>query len=89
MNGRQEAGEERWGSLPRRTSQSLFSRGFEIDIYERNARAWDASRGPGIEVERKWIDRFTELLPPGGTILDIGAAPVIRSAGTCSPAAST
>ena len=43
-----------------------------IDIYERNARAWDASRGPGIEVERKWIDRFTELLVPGGTILDVG-----------------
>lgn len=43
-----------------------------IDIYERHARAWDASRGPDLQGEQKWLDRFTELVPPGGTILDIG-----------------
>jgi trans-aconitate methyltransferase len=43
-----------------------------IDIYERHADAWDASRSPSLEIEQKWVDRFTDLLPPGGAILDIG-----------------
>jgi SAM-dependent methyltransferase len=43
-----------------------------IDIYDRHAQAWEASRSPSLAIEQKWIDRFTELLPPGGTILDIG-----------------
>jgi trans-aconitate methyltransferase len=43
-----------------------------IDIYERRADAWDASRGPNLEIEQKWVDRFTELMPPGGAVLAIG-----------------
>jgi 2-polyprenyl-3-methyl-5-hydroxy-6-metoxy-1,4-benzoquinol methylase len=43
-----------------------------IDIYERHAHAWDASRGPDLPREQRWLDRFTEMLPSGGAILDIG-----------------
>ena len=43
-----------------------------MDIYERHARAWEESRGPNLEIERKWLDRFTGMLPRGGAVLDIG-----------------
>lgn len=43
-----------------------------IDVYERHADTWGASRGPDLGAERTWLDRFTELLPPEGAILDIG-----------------
>ncbi len=42
-----------------------------IGFYERNARHWDAGRGRGL-FEKPWLDRFLALLPPGGTILDLG-----------------
>jgi SAM-dependent methyltransferase len=42
-----------------------------IDLYQRHARAWDEARGQGL-FERAWLDRFTALLPPGGTVLDVG-----------------
>jgi len=42
-----------------------------IGMYERHAYAWDSARGPVLH-ERPWLGRFTELLPPGGSILDIG-----------------
>src|SRR5262245_52836530 len=47
-----------------------------IDLYQRRARAWDEARGQGLFerawFERTWLDRFTALLPPGGTVLDVG-----------------
>ena len=52
-----------------------------IDLYQRRARAWDEARGQGLFerallertlLERAWLDRFTGLLPPGGTVLDVG-----------------
>ena len=42
-----------------------------IGLYEENAEAWDAQRGRDL-FERPWLDRFTALLPSGGTVLDIG-----------------
>lgn len=40
-------------------------------LYEDNAAAWDRQRGREL-FERPWLDRFCALLPPGGSILDIG-----------------
>ena len=42
-----------------------------IDLYQRRAREWAEARGTTL-FERPWLDRFTALLPPGGTVLDIG-----------------
>lgn len=42
-----------------------------VDLYRRHARQWDQDRGRSL-FERPWIDRFISLLPPGGTVLDIG-----------------
>jgi SAM-dependent methyltransferase len=43
-----------------------------IDLYERHARDYVADRGRELRIEQPWLDRFTALLPAGGTILDIG-----------------
>jgi SAM-dependent methyltransferase len=44
-----------------------------VDLYERNAYAWDEQRGrPRPLMEKDWLDRFTALIPAGGTVLDIG-----------------
>jgi SAM-dependent methyltransferase len=44
-----------------------------VDLYERNAYAWDEQRGrPRPLMEQRWLDRFTALIPAGATILDIG-----------------
>ena len=42
-----------------------------IDLYRRHAVAWDEARGDRLR-EGGWLDRFLELLPPGGTVLDLG-----------------
>jgi SAM-dependent methyltransferase len=42
-----------------------------VGLYEENAAAWDRQRGREL-FEKPWIDRFTALLPRGGTVLDIG-----------------
>jgi SAM-dependent methyltransferase len=42
-----------------------------VGLYEENARAWDEVRGRDL-FEKPWLDRFAALLPPGGTMLDIG-----------------
>ncbi|MFM8375089.1 MAG: class I SAM-dependent DNA methyltransferase [Phenylobacterium sp.] len=43
-----------------------------IGLYTRHAATWDAVRGPGIRVESGWMARFAGVLPPGGTVLDLG-----------------
>jgi len=43
-----------------------------IGLYERHARAWDSDRGRDLSIEKDWVDRFIELLPPGAAILDVG-----------------
>jgi SAM-dependent methyltransferase len=51
------------------------------DLYERHAHDFDADRVRDLAVERTWLDRFAILLPPGGTVLDIGcgsAEPIAR-----------
>jgi SAM-dependent methyltransferase len=42
-----------------------------VDLYQRRAREWDEARGRNL-FERGWLDRFTALLPPGGSVLDMG-----------------
>jgi SAM-dependent methyltransferase len=42
-----------------------------IDLYDRHALVFDRARGKSL-FERTWLDRFLALLPPGGSILDIG-----------------
>ena len=42
-----------------------------IGLYDRHAAAFDAQRGKSL-FERDWLGRFTALVPPGGTMLDLG-----------------
>jgi SAM-dependent methyltransferase len=51
-----------------------------IGIYDRNAELWDGDRSRAL-FEKSWLDRFLALVPPGGSILDIGcgtAEPIAR-----------
>jgi 2-polyprenyl-3-methyl-5-hydroxy-6-metoxy-1,4-benzoquinol methylase len=43
-----------------------------IDLYERHAHDFAADRGSQLRGERGWLDRFTRLLAPGASILDVG-----------------
>jgi SAM-dependent methyltransferase len=43
-----------------------------IDLYERHAEAWDRARTADLTLEREWMERFTALLPAGGSVLDLG-----------------
>ena len=44
-----------------------------VGLYERHARAWAGDRGRIRQfVEKPWLDRFTALVAPGGTVLDLG-----------------
>jgi trans-aconitate methyltransferase len=40
-------------------------------VYERNAARFDAERTKGLH-ERVWLDRFTDGLPTGARVLDVG-----------------
>src|SRR3954451_21215758 len=42
-----------------------------MGIYRRHARAWAEARGKHLR-ERNWINRFANMLPAGGHVLDIG-----------------
>ncbi|WP_375596287.1 class I SAM-dependent methyltransferase [Algihabitans albus] len=42
-----------------------------VDLYRRHAQAWAALRGTDL-MERGWLDRFTSLLPPNPSVLDLG-----------------
>jgi predicted TPR repeat methyltransferase len=51
-----------------------------IGHYQRHARSWDTARGKTL-FERPWLDRFLQLLPADGEILDLGcgsADPIAR-----------
>ncbi len=43
-----------------------------IDVYERNAQHWDATRRQGLMLEGAWLDRFCSSMSPAGSILDVG-----------------
>ncbi len=43
-----------------------------VGLYQRHADAWDRDRRAELILERAWMDRFTSLLQPGASILDIG-----------------
>lgn len=54
-----------------------------VGLYEENAAAWDRLRNRNAEerllqpenlFEKPWLDRFLGLLPPRGSILDLGCA---------------
>ena len=40
-------------------------------VYENNAEAWDQHR-PRSLPEKPWLDRFIQLLPVAGSVLDVG-----------------
>ncbi len=42
-----------------------------VGLYRRHAKAWVEQRGQRL-VERKWIEKFTALLPPNASVLDLG-----------------
>ncbi|MDO9382126.1 MAG: class I SAM-dependent methyltransferase [Hyphomicrobiaceae bacterium] len=42
-----------------------------IDLYQRNAKAWDDCRGRSL-FEKSWLDRFGALLPRSASVIDIG-----------------
>ena len=42
-----------------------------VGLYERHAREFDRDRGRSLW-ERAWLDRFLDLVPQSGTVLDIG-----------------
>jgi SAM-dependent methyltransferase len=51
-----------------------------IGLYERHAKSWDGDRGRHL-FEKPWLDQFLKLVPPGGSVLDIGcgsAEPIDR-----------
>ena len=51
-----------------------------IGLYRDHAAAWDRQRGRDLH-EKPWLDRFAAILPPSGTILDLGCGmgePVAR-----------
>ncbi|WP_349510073.1 MULTISPECIES: hypothetical protein [unclassified Bradyrhizobium] len=43
-----------------------------IDLYQRKALDWIESRAQSSLFERAWLDRFRALLPPAGSVLDLG-----------------
>ncbi len=44
-----------------------------VGLYERHALEWAGDRSqPGRFMEKGWLDRFTALIRPAGTILDLG-----------------
>ncbi|MEE4246426.1 MAG: class I SAM-dependent methyltransferase [Kangiellaceae bacterium] len=42
-----------------------------VDIYQRNAEAWDQQRSK-VLFEKHWLDRLLEVLPAQPSILDVG-----------------
>jgi len=42
-----------------------------VGLYEHHARAFDKDRSRAL-FEKAWLDRFRALIPPGGSILDLG-----------------
>ena len=42
-----------------------------IHLYERHARDFDRDRSRSLQ-ERGWLDRFLDLVTPGGNVLDLG-----------------
>ena len=42
-----------------------------VRLYRRHARAWAELRGSDLQ-EKKWLDRFVQLLPVDPSILDVG-----------------
>ena len=58
-----------------------------VDIYERHADAWvEARLRESSLYEREWLDRFCALVPPSGSVLDLGCGagePIARYVSEC------
>jgi SAM-dependent methyltransferase len=54
----------------------MSSAGDIVSLYERRAHDWVSDRSrQAVFFEKGWLDRFTALLPTGGTVLDLGCGP--------------
>ena len=42
-----------------------------VGLYQRHAGAWTDARGTRL-IERPWLERFSQLLPPAAAVLDLG-----------------
>lgn len=42
-----------------------------VGLYARYGQLWDQRRGRSL-FEKPWLDRMVALIPPGGTVLDLG-----------------
>jgi cyclopropane fatty-acyl-phospholipid synthase-like methyltransferase len=42
-----------------------------VELYERHAELFDRERSRALQ-ERDWLDLFLQLVPAGGTVLDVG-----------------
>lgn len=52
-----------------------------VGLYQRHAAVWDRLRSPGILFEKAWLDRFLQLIPAGGPVLDVGCGAGLPIAG--------
>ena len=44
-----------------------------VDLYDRHAHAWVGARvREGQLAERGWLEKFCRLIPPAGSVLDVG-----------------
>ncbi len=41
-------------------------------LYKRYAKAWQKMRAQSEFVEKSWLDRFIDQLPPAGNVIDLG-----------------
>src|SRR5262245_38691197 len=59
---------------PRPPARGLMSTLADLSTghYERHALAWDADRRAAGWNDKSWIDRFSGLLSPKATVLDLG-----------------
>lgn len=42
-----------------------------IEMYEKHAKGWDNHRPRSLR-EKSWLNKFTQSLPPGSSLLDVG-----------------
>jgi SAM-dependent methyltransferase len=52
-----------------------------IDLYQRKASDWIESRARSRLFEQAWLDRFHALIPPAGSVLDLGCGSAEPMAG--------
>jgi SAM-dependent methyltransferase len=66
MHNALESGNTALDSMPDASSTNV------VQLYERHAAEWEADRRLTGFAERAWLDRWIDLIPAGGRVLDIG-----------------